>query len=439
MTTQREPAANPAQPAQGDKPLPATAPGEGERSDEPAQAQPSNRAGASGVQIQLRPLSIQAAALVKCIDGLSNIFWISFAGTFLSIFFASLNQLDANAASDYILLGEYQVPKSILPPAAVGFALFVFWLTANRLKVLNQALHTTVLPTGAVHEIFRLNPPVLHIFQIDNLRRWSPTSGINVFLINWAVFFGNSVALTWSSALQRGAYSGQFNPTLMVAYLVLIVAVIVYGSRSIIPPMRSILDTLHDIDFRLGWPRLLVAAMLASAIFVIGQWDQVRSPGEQTGSLLGPAIANAIDGETLFVRGTEVKLFGIDAVENDQICQDANGADYPCGRRATQALQSLVQQQLVVCLPLFAITDYRLVGNCEVVPEDGFEPVAPFQFVEDFRPNNLSRLMVADGHAVAVGIGTRYFGEAQNKAQTLRQGIWQGSFQPPSNWRRLSD
>ena len=135
--------------------------------------------GSPGVQLQLSPLSIQAAALVKCIDGLSNIFWISFAGTFLSIFFASLNQLDANAASDHIFLGEYQVPKSILPLAAVAFALFVFWLTANRLKVLNDALHTTVLPADAVHEIIRLNPPVLHVFQNDSLRHFSPASGVN--------------------------------------------------------------------------------------------------------------------------------------------------------------------------------------------------------------------------------------------------------------------
>ncbi len=398
-----------------------------------------HRPAAPGVQLQLSPLSIQAAALVKCIDGLSNIFWISFAGTFLSIFFASLNQLDANAASDHIFLGEYQVPKSILPLAAVAFALFVFWLTANRLKVLNHALHTTVLPAEAVHEIFRLNPPVLHVFQIENLKRWSPASGVNVFLINWAVFFGNSMALTWSSALQRGAYSGQFSPTLLGAYLLLIVAVIVYGSRSIIPAMRTILGALHDVDFRLGWHRHVTAVMLAAAVFVIGQWDQVQSPGPQDGDLLGPAIANAIDGETLFMGGTEVKLFGIDSVEGDQVCQDANGADYACGRRATQALQSLVQRDLVVCLPLFAIGDSRVVGHCEVVEDGGFEPVSPIEFMEEFRPNNLSRLMVADGHAVAIGLGTRFFGAEQDEAQALRQGIWQGSFQPPGNWRRQSD
>ena len=279
---------------------------------------------------------------------------------------------------------------------------------------------------------------MLHVFQVDNLARWSPATGVNVFLINWAVFFGNSMALTWSSALQQGAYFGQFSPTLLGAYLLLIVAVITYGSRTIIPEMRNILGTLHDVDFRLGWHRHVAALTLAAAVFVVGQWDQVKSPGPQDGDLLGPAIANAIDGETLFVGGTEVKLFGIDTVEPDQVCQDDSGADYACGRRATQALQSIVQRDLVVCLPLFALSDSRLVGNCEVVSEGEFEPVSPIEFMEEIRPNNLSRLMVADGHAIAIGVGTRFFGAQQNEAQARREGIWQGSFQPPSNWRRQS-
>ena len=79
------------------------------------------------------------------------------------------------------------------------------------------------------------------------------------------------------------------------------------------------------------------------------------------------------------------------------------------------------------------------MANCEITPDREFVPVSPMEFIEEFRPNNLSRLMVAEGHAVAIGIGTRFFGAGQNEAQALRQGIWQGSFQPPSTWRRRSD
>ena len=91
----------------------------------------SDSGGASGGDdgsppVQLSPLSIQAASLVRSIEGLSNIFWISLGGTFLTIFFAGLSQLDTNATTDYIYLGEYQVPRSILPLASLAFALFTY-------------------------------------------------------------------------------------------------------------------------------------------------------------------------------------------------------------------------------------------------------------------------------------------------------------------------
>lgn len=51
-------------------------------------------------------------------------------------------------------------------------------------------------------------------------------------------------------------------------------------------------------------------------------------------------------------------------------------------------------------------------------------------------PNSLSRLMIAKGHALGVGMGAEFFWEEQSNAQRQRLGIWQGAFQPPSVWRR---
>lgn len=59
----------------------------------------------------------------------------------------------------------------------------------------------------------------------------------------------------------------------------------------------------------------------------------------------------------------------------------------------------------------------------------------PDEFVNGYRPDSLSRLMVVEGHAVGIGIGQDIFREEQMQAQTLRKGIWQGSFQPPRSWR----
>ena len=98
----------------------------------------------AGDDVQLSPLSIQAAALIRSMEALSNIFWISLGGTVLTIFFAGLNHLNLNANSDYISLGEYQVPKAILPLAALSFALFAFWMTSNRLSMLAYVLARTI-------------------------------------------------------------------------------------------------------------------------------------------------------------------------------------------------------------------------------------------------------------------------------------------------------
>ncbi len=385
---------------------------------------------------QISPLSIQAAALVRSIESLSSVFWIGFAGTFLSMFFAGLSQLEANAATDHIYLGEYQVPKSILPLISVGFAGFTFWLTGNRMNMLSEALRKSRLPDAAVHEIFRLNPPVLNIFDADNAKPWKPTTGVNVFIINWAIFFGNSLALTWSSALQRGASLGNFDPALLGLYLLLTLLAIVYGGRATGPPLTRMHRALHGMALRVGWPRYLISGGIIAAVFIINHWNQVAAPMEQTDDLLGPAPGNAIDGGTLLLRGVEVQLFGMDAMEADQVCQDAAGADYPCGRRATHALQTLLRTGEAVCLPLFAINESRVVAVCELAENGADVPTSPSDFMRTRRERNLSRLMIAQGHALSIGIGSDYFHDDQNEAQRQRIGIWQGSFQPPSAWRR---
>ena len=122
-------------------------------------------------------------------------------------------------------------------------------------------------------------------------------------------------------------------------------------------------------------------------------------------------------------------------MERDQVCQDKQGLDYPCGQRATQALQQLVQSDRVICLPIVNVNERRVLGICELTNQDTPPPMEPDEFLNGYRPDSLSRLMVVEGHAVGIGIGQDIFQEEQMQAQTLRKGIWQGSFQPPRLWR----
>ena len=385
--------------------------------------------------VQLSPLSIQAAALIRSMEALSNIFWITLGGTVLTIFFAGLNQLNLNASSDYISLGEYQVPKAILPLAALNFALFAFWMTSNRLTMLAYVLETTRLPKVMVHEIFHLNPPVLHIFDRNNARPWSPFTGIAVLLLNWGVFFGNSLALTWSVAVQEAAIVASFDWELLVSFSVLIIAVMIYGIRSILPPLRQIFMSLHREPISIGWPRWTLALIALIGVLVANNIDQIDID-DGPDDLIGPSIANAIDGETLLVNGVEINLFGIDAMERDQLCQNAEGVDYQCGRAAVMALQKLIQNNQVVCLPFFAVSQTRVIGACEMVVDKVSRPTSPSDCLdEDYRPNSLSRQMVEQGYALTIGYGRELFNDEQRQAQILRSGVWAGSFEPPALYR----
>lgn len=385
--------------------------------------------------VQLSPLSIQAAALIRSMEALSSIFWISLGGTVLTIFFAGLNQLTINASSDYIALGEYQVPKAILPLAALSFALFAFWMTANRLAMLAYVLETTRLPKRMVFEIFHLNPPVLHVFDRNNTRQWSPFTGVAVLLFTWAVFFGNSVSLTWTVAVQDFATLASFDWQLMAIFTVMIGAVVAYGVRSVLPPLKSIFLRLHGEALRIGWPRW-VFAVLAHAVVILANAAPYLDIEDSPDDLIGPATANAVDGETLLVNGLEINLFGIDAMERDQVCLDREGEDYACGRRAVQALQQIIANHEVVCLPLFNLGETRVLGTCEVILPGEPRPASPADFLgEEYRPNSLSRLMVEQGHALTIGIGREIFAEEQRQAQVLRAGVWAGSFEPPASYR----
>lgn len=388
---------------------------------------------------QLSPLSIQAASLVRSMDALSRVFWISLGGTFLTLFFAALAQLQLNAGTDFIALGEYLVPKSIVPLGALLFAVFVFWLTANRMRMLAYVLCSSRLPDTMVDEIFRLNPPVLNVFDEDNARRWSPFNGVGVLIINWAVFFGNSVTLIFFAAVQRGAAAADFDFAQLWLYLLGTLAALCYGCISIFPPLRQILSELHDMEFRIGWPRKLLGLVLIGVVVVTQNTDQLMNPAGSGDDLVGPAIANAIDGETLYLLGLEVQLFGIDAMELDQVCQQADGTQYPCGREAAQSLQQLVQNNDVFCKRLFAVNRSRIVGVCALHTSNAPLPEDDDAFFAMYGADLLSRLQVERGYALSVGVGERLMAEEQNQAQTLRLGIWRGSFQPPASFRSQRD
>ena len=56
-------------------------------------------------------------------------------------------------------------------------------------------------------------------------------------------------------------------------------------------------------------------------------------------------IARVIDGDTLEVAGTRVRLYGVDAPESKQLCKRRNGEDYACGATQYTSVQGLTGQR----------------------------------------------------------------------------------------------
>ena len=126
-----------------------------------------------------------------------------------------------------------------------------------------------------------------------------------------------------------------------------------------------------------------------------------------------------IDGDTLKIEGQSVRLFGIDAPELRQSCQ-VNERDYACGQHAQEYLESLVRGQRVEYRVLSVDRYGRNVSWCMINGERdlAYEMVLA-GWALDYR-------RYSDGH----------FAAPEQRARTLKRGIWAGTFVAPWDWRR---
>lgn len=142
--------------------------------------------------------------------------------------------------------------------------------------------------------------------------------------------------------------------------------------------------------------------------------------------VLGPAIAaepitgrpSVTDGDTLVIRDTRIRLHGIDAPEGAQLCQDKAGKDYRCGQVAALALADHIGDAVVTCEPRDQDQYGRRVSVCRKGSED------------------LNAWMVSRGHAIAYRRYSTDYLPQEHAARSARRGIWAGTFEEPSAWRR---
>jgi endonuclease YncB( thermonuclease family) len=163
-------------------------------------------------------------------------------------------------------------------------------------------------------------------------------------------------------------------------------------------------------------------AAIAAVILAVILIERYFGGGDES-TLFGPRDRiEAPDGDTLRVDGTEYRIFGIDAPELHQACEDADGKTWRCGRLAQTRLKALVARGPVTCVTRSSDRFGRHVATCctEAVPD-------------------LGETLVREGLAINLGgrVGGPYEG-VEAEAQAAKRGIWQGRFERPSDWRQAN-
>src|ERR1700756_4598532 len=68
--------------------------------------------------------------------------------------------------------------------------------------------------------------------------------------------------------------------------------------------------------------------------------------------------ASVIDGDTLQIHGTRIRLWGIDAPESSQLCRGEDSLQYRCGAKAANELDTFIARRPVSCIPI-SLDQYR--------------------------------------------------------------------------------
>jgi endonuclease YncB( thermonuclease family) len=131
--------------------------------------------------------------------------------------------------------------------------------------------------------------------------------------------------------------------------------------------------------------------------------------------LTGPATV--IDGDTIDMTGTRIRLIGIDAPESAQQCR-RDGAAWDCGKDAAAALHEILATGPLECTAQGTDRFGHTLATCRTALFD------------------LSHEMLRRGLAVPFGEDAPYeYAEARDLARQLRFGLWAGEFDEPAAWR----
>jgi endonuclease YncB( thermonuclease family) len=142
-------------------------------------------------------------------------------------------------------------------------------------------------------------------------------------------------------------------------------------------------------------------------------------------SLWTPALADdligqasIIDGDTLEIHGTRIRLWGIDAPESTQLCRGDDSVPYRCGAKAANDLDAFIARRPVSCMPMNLDQYGRTVATCSAGGTD------------------LGEWLVHNGLALDwPQFSKGRYDAAQRDAERAGRGIWEGSYVEPWLYR----
>lgn len=164
--------------------------------------------------------------------------------------------------------------------------------------------------------------------------------------------------------------------------------------------------------------RKLLVLIALVGLFGLWAFSDTLMPVEPMRS----ATVKVRDGDTLTMTGKDVRLYGIDAPEYKQICQNSAGKSWPCGDMARAKLLMLVGTDEVTCEPQATDNYGRAVASCGTA-----------------KVPDLALAMVEAGMAAnGVDGGEGPYAVSESLAQVEKIGVWSGPFTSPADWRKAN-
>jgi endonuclease YncB( thermonuclease family) len=133
--------------------------------------------------------------------------------------------------------------------------------------------------------------------------------------------------------------------------------------------------------------------------------------------------AKLIDSKTIEIDGQQIRFWGLDAPDLDQICytKGKQQRPYRCGPAAFQKIGKMLQNQVLTCKGDERDAEGRLVAIC-------YTYAGKLEI-------EVNEQLVLSGWTVSDPAQTERYKRFENVARRFRDGLWRSAFVMPWEWR----